>query len=116
MEMNDALTSLAALSQETRLSIFRLLVQSGPAGLPAGQISNRLAIAGPTLSFHLKELKICGLTSCRRDGRSLIYAANFAVMGELIAFLTDDCCDGHPEVCALSPNTSVTENRTRKAV
>lgn len=94
MEKVGALAGLAALAQESRLDIFRLLVESGPAGLPAGDIGDRLALPGATLSFHLKELRQAGLVSCRRAGRSLIYAADFAAMDGLVAYLTENCCGG----------------------
>lgn len=103
MEKNDALAGLAALAQETRLDIFRLLVEGGPEGLAAGDIGARLALPGATLSFHLKELRQTGLIACRREGRSLIYAADFAAMGSLVAYLTESCCGGRcapPQVAA----------------
>jgi ArsR family transcriptional regulator, arsenate/arsenite/antimonite-responsive transcriptional repressor len=94
MEKNDAIAGLAALAQETRLDIFRLLVEFGPAGLPAGDIGARLGLPPATLSFHLKELRRAGLITCRRTGRSLIYAADFAAMSALVAYLTENCCGG----------------------
>lgn len=99
MEKNHALGVLAALAQETRLDIFRLLVGQGPDGLAAGQIAAALALQPATLSFHLKELKQAGLVRCRRDGRSLVYAADFDTMAGLMGFLGDNCCDGRPELC-----------------
>jgi DNA-binding transcriptional ArsR family regulator len=94
MEKTAALAGLAALAQETRLDIFRLLVESGPGGQPAGEVGNRLGLPPATLSFHLKELRQAGLVTCRRAGRSLIYAADFAAMGGLVAYLTENCCGG----------------------
>lgn len=94
MEKKTALAGLAALAQETRLDLFRLLVGAGPAGLAAGEAGSRLALAPATLSFHLKELRRAGLISCRRRGRSLIYAADFAAMGSLVTYLTENCCGG----------------------
>jgi len=94
MEKKEALVGLAALAQESRLDIFRLLVEGGPEGLAAGDIGIRLALPGATLSFHLKELRQAGLITCRREGRSLIYAADFAAMGSLVAYLTENCCGG----------------------
>jgi ArsR family transcriptional regulator len=94
MEKTATLAALAALAQETRLDIYRLLVQAGEGGLPAGQIGARLALALPTLSFHLAQLKHAGLVSARRDSRSIIYAANYAAMNGLIAYLTENCCGG----------------------
>lgn len=99
MDKNDALAGLAALAQESRLDIFRLLVEGGPEGLAAGDIGSRLALPGATLSFHLKELRQAGLIACRREGRSLIYAPDFAAMDSLVAYLTENCCGGR---CAVS--------------
>ena len=95
MEKTIALAALGALAQESRLDIFRLLVQAGPAGLPAGQIGERLGLASATLAFHLKELKNAGLASCTRNGRSLIYAAVYPTMNGLLGYLTENCC-GRP--------------------
>ncbi len=91
----DAVIRLAALAQETRLAIFRLLVQQGPEGLPVSRISDGLdGLPGSTLSFHLKELTQAGLVSPQRDGRHLIYRPSIARMNELIGYLTDHCCQG----------------------
>ena len=100
MEKPAALASLAALAQETRLDVFRLLVETGPEGLPAGQIGERLGLPSATLAFHLKELKIAGLATCTRNGRSLIYAAAYPTMNALLAYLTENCCQGNPAACA----------------
>ena len=94
MKNNDAVSILSALAQETRLDIFRLLVRAGNAGLAAGAIGQALGIPAATLSFHLKELKHADTVSCRREGRCLIYSANFATMNALVAFLTENCCQG----------------------
>jgi DNA-binding transcriptional ArsR family regulator len=99
METKTAVSALAALAQETRLSVFRLLVQAGPAGLPAGEIGQRLAVPPATLSFHLKELSRADLVSSRQDGRFVYYAANFEQMAALMSFLTQNCCNGMPEAC-----------------
>ena len=99
MDMNHALETLDALSQETRLSAFRLLVRAGPSGLPAGDIAVQLNSRQNTMSTHLKQLNQAGLIDSRRDGRSVIYTANYATARELILFLTEDCCAGHAEVC-----------------
>jgi DNA-binding transcriptional ArsR family regulator len=99
METGQAVIALEALAQESRLGIFRLLVEAGPEGLPAGQIAARMKLAAPTLSFHLAQLKHGGLIVCRRNGRSLIYTANFAEMNDLVQFLTENCC-GTGGVCA----------------
>ncbi|CDH44023.1 ArsR/SmtB family transcription factor [Candidatus Contendibacter odensensis] len=100
MEKLDALTALNALSQETRLDIFRYLVQIGPEGVPAGQIGEQLALPPATLSFHLKTLQHAGLVERKRQSRSLIYAAHFAKMNSLLAYLTENCCAGDPGHCA----------------
>jgi DNA-binding transcriptional ArsR family regulator len=94
MEKSDAIAGLAALAHETRLDIFRLLVRTGPDGLPAGQIGERLGLPSATLSFHLNQLRHAGLVTFRRDGRSLIYAAEYAAMNGLLAYLTENCCQG----------------------
>jgi DNA-binding transcriptional ArsR family regulator len=99
MEKDTAVAALAALAQENRLDVFRLLVQSGADGLPAGQIAERLGIAAPTLSFHLAQLRHAGLVHMRRHGRSLIYAANYDGMNGLMEFLTDNCCGGDAAAC-----------------
>ncbi len=94
MDQTKAIEKLSALAQENRLAIFRLLVEAGPEGLAAGAIGERLGLPGPTLSFHLAQLKQTGLIACRREGRSLIYAAEFSAMNALIAYLTENCCGG----------------------
>jgi ArsR family transcriptional regulator len=99
MEQRQALTRLSAIAHETRLAIFRLLVQQGPDGMPAGEIAQRLAVAPPTLSFHLKELERAGLIWATRKQRQIIYAADYAGMRALIDFIMRDCCQGHPELC-----------------
>ncbi len=100
MELNDALQALGALAQETRLAVFRLLVRAGPLGLPAGVIAARVDVRPATLSFHLKELARAGLLTARRESRQIYYAVDLAGMRGLLDFLTADCCQGHPEVCA----------------
>jgi ArsR family transcriptional regulator, arsenate/arsenite/antimonite-responsive transcriptional repressor len=92
--------ALGALAQETRLDIFRLLVQKGPGGLPAGEIGTRLGQPSPTMSFHLNQLRFAGLVSSRRASRSIIYSANFKAMNDLLGYLTENCCDGRPELCS----------------
>lgn len=100
MKKSTVTVALGALAQETRLDIFRLLVQKGPEGMPAGEIGARLGQPSPTLSFHLNQLRFAGLISSRRASRSIIYSANFKAMIELLAYLTDNCCGGRPELCA----------------
>jgi DNA-binding transcriptional ArsR family regulator len=92
METKDVLKSLAALSQEHRLAVFRLLVEHAPEGLAAGVIAERLALAPATLSFHLKELLNAGLIASRQDGRFIWYRAELAAMNGLIGYLTENCC------------------------
>jgi len=94
MEKRTAIAALAALAQDTRLDIFRLLVQAGGGGMPAGLIAERLALPSATLSFHLNQLKHAGLVTFRREGRSLIYVAEYDAMNGLLAFLTENCCQG----------------------
>jgi ArsR family transcriptional regulator, arsenate/arsenite/antimonite-responsive transcriptional repressor len=100
MKKSTALAALGALAQQARLDIFRLLVQKGPAGLAAGAIGERLGLPSPTLSFHLNQLRFAGLVSSRRASRSIIYSANYRAMNGLLAFLTDNCCEGQPELRA----------------
>jgi DNA-binding transcriptional ArsR family regulator len=99
MEIKHAVASLAALAQDNRLEVFRLLVQAGAQGLPAGQVAERLNIPAATLSFHLSQLRNAGLVHVRRDGRSLIYAANYDGMNALMGFLTENCCAGDAAAC-----------------
>lgn len=100
METKPALAALSALAHEGRLAVFRLLVQAGEAGLPAGEIARRLGVLPNTLSASLNILSQAGLAASRRDGRSIIYTAEYATMRDLLAFLMEDCCAGAPEVCA----------------
>jgi ArsR family transcriptional regulator len=94
MEKQIAIAALAALAQETRLDVFRLLVQAGPEGMPAGAIGAALELPSATLSFHLKELRSAGLVRCERDGRTRVYSPDFPAMQELLRFLTANCCQG----------------------
>lgn len=96
MEKSDAVAALAALAQDNRLEVFRLLVQAGPEGLPAGRVAEQLDLAPNTLTFHFDRLRGAGLVSARRDGRSIIYAARYETMNGLVAFLTENCCQGTP--------------------
>ena len=99
MEQTDAVAALAALAQDNRLEIFRLLVRAGRDGMPAGQVAEALDLAPNTLTFHFDRLRGAGLVTVRRDGRSMIYAARYESMNALIAFLTENCCSGRPEQC-----------------
>jgi ArsR family transcriptional regulator, arsenate/arsenite/antimonite-responsive transcriptional repressor len=94
MEKTDAVAALAALAQDNRLEMFRLLVQAGPEGMPAGAVADALDLAPNTLTFHFDRLRTAGLVTSRRDGRSIIYAAEFEKMNALLGFLTDNCCGG----------------------
>ena len=98
MRTIEAVGALSALAQETRLAIYRLLVEAGPNGLAAGAIAERLDVAPSSLSFHLAQLTHAGLIHQRRMSRSLIYAADFSAMNGLVAYLTENCCGG--EACA----------------
>ncbi len=116
MNGNEAIRALSALAQEHRLAIFRLLVRHGAAGLPAGEIGERIGIGPTGASFHLKELERAGLISARRDGRFIRYAFDADAMRDLLAFLMEDCCQGRPELCgglivkARTPRTEETAN------
>lgn len=94
MKNAHAVEALSALAQEHRLAVFRLLVQAGPEGRPAGAIADGLGIPASSLSFHLAHLNRAGLIGQRREGRSLIYSADFNAMNELVGFLTEKCCGG----------------------
>ena len=113
MERTEIIAALAALAQDNRLDVFRLLVQAGPEGLAAGAVAEKLSLAPNTLSFHFDRLKQAGLVSCRRDGRSLIYAARFETMNDLLAYLTENCCSGVASDCA--PATCAPVPTSRKA-
>jgi ArsR family transcriptional regulator len=125
MKKSNVVTALGALAQETRLDIFRLLVQKGPEGLPAGGIGTRLGQPSPTLSFHLNQMRFAGLITSRRESRSIIYSANFKAMNDLVAYLTDNCCGGRPELClpaaapgcgpGCAPQQTVTPKKSRRA-
>jgi ArsR family transcriptional regulator, arsenate/arsenite/antimonite-responsive transcriptional repressor len=99
MDKDEAVAALAALAQDSRLDVFRLLVEAGPDGMPAGRVAEALDLAPNTLSFHFDRLRDAGLVSVRRDGRWMIYAARYDTMNALLAFLTDNCCGGRPDAC-----------------
>src|ERR1044072_9432084 len=99
MDRRQALLSFAALSQDTRLSIVRMLVKAGPEGISAGDVADEVGVSASNLSFHLKELQHAGLAEARREARSIIYSANYPALRDLIGFLRKDCCAGHPEIC-----------------
>ncbi|ASP34494.1 helix-turn-helix transcriptional regulator [Labrenzia sp. VG12] len=100
MEKDDALNALAALGQETRLDVFRLLVKAGKEGMSAGAISEALDVRPNTLSTHLGALSRSGLVHAERDGRSICYSASLETMQVLVTYLLQDCCGGNPELCA----------------
>src|SRR6202166_2319763 len=100
MKKNDAVAILAALAQDNRLDVFRLLVEAGPGGMPAGHVAASLRLPPSALSFHLDRLREAGLVTVRREGRSMIYAARFEAMNALLGFLTENCCGGASEKCA----------------
>jgi len=122
MESNAALRALAALAQDTRLRISRLLVEHGAAGLPAGEIGTTLGLAPATLSFHVKELATAGLVSARQQGRSIRYSTDFSTMRELVAYLAENCCrggagsDDPSAVCALERAPPAAFERTISAI
>lgn len=99
MDKSDVVAALAALAQEHRLEVYRLLVQAGPAGMPAGEVANGVGIPPNTLSFHLDRLRHSGLVTFERQGRSLIYAARYDTINALIGYLTENCCGGKPVPC-----------------
>ena len=105
METKQAIQALSALAQESRLSVFRLLIGAGPAGIAAGSISEALDLPPATLSFHLAGLTRAGLAQSRQDGRFVIYSANFEGMNALVAYLTENCCQG--AVCETTARTRI---------
>src|SRR3974390_3117827 len=100
MKKPEALAALAGLAQDNRLDVYRLLVEAGPDGMPAGAVADKLKLAPNTLTFHFDRLRAAGLVTVRRDGRSMIYAAQFEQMNALLGFLTENCCGGAPCVSA----------------
>jgi len=107
MEIKTAVAALGALAQETRLGIFRLLVESGPDGVAAGNIAETLNVPGATLSFHLKELARSGLVTARQERQFIYYAVDFERMAELMTFLTQNCCHGMPQKCLTVVETAL---------
>lgn len=99
MKKQNAVAILAALAQDNRLDVFRLLVEAGPEGMPAGHIAASLKLQPNALTFHLDRLREADLVTVRREGRSMIYAARYEAMNALIAYLTDNCCGGQPDRC-----------------
>ena len=109
MKLETAVARLGALAQETRLAIFRLLVQKGPEGLCPGDIQTRLRLAPATLSFHLKELTNAGLLRPRQEGRFIYYAPDFSVMNALVGYLTENCCGGESCEVECAPRSRIKE-------
>ena len=112
MKAEKAVAALGAIAHDHRLAIFRMLVERGPDGLPAGQIADRLGVPPSSLTFHLQQLLHAGLVSQRRIGRQLIYAADFAAMNGLIAYLTENCCGRDAAACAPACKPAAAEPRT----
>jgi DNA-binding transcriptional ArsR family regulator len=115
MEKTDAIAALAALAQDNRLDVFRLLVQAGPEGLAAGAVAEKLSLAPNTLSFHFDRLRNAGLVTCTREGRSLIYAARYETMNGLLGYLTENCCGGVAQDCAPAACSPAASRRKTKA-
>ncbi len=113
MRKQDAIAILAALAQDNRLDVFRLLVEAGPEGMPAGHIAASLRLPPSALSFHLDRLREAGLIAVRRDGRSMIYSARFEAMNSLVSYLTDHCCQGRPELCRPKASRATRRQRER---
>jgi DNA-binding transcriptional ArsR family regulator len=117
MEKHDAVTALAALAQDNRLDVFRLLVQAGPDGMAAGEVAKALQLAPNTLTFHFDRLRQAGLVAVKREGRSMIYAARYEAMNGLLSFLSDNCCAGVPKPnVGTKSKTSSSPNRSKKHV
>jgi DNA-binding transcriptional ArsR family regulator len=114
MKKHDAVAALAALSQDNRLDVFRLLVEAGRDGLPAGSVAEALKLAPNTLSFHFDRLRDAGLVTVRRQGRSMIYSARYETMNALIAYLTENCCQGRADQCAPVKSDRAGANRSRR--
>ena len=114
MEKIAVVSALAALAQDNRLDVFRLLVEAGPDGMPAGEIANALGLAPNTLTFHFDRLRAAELVTVRREGRSMIYAARFETMNALLSYLTENCCGGRPEKCVPSRRCEPAKAKGRK--
>lgn len=113
MEKIEAVTALAALAQDHRLEVYRLLVQAGPGGMPAGEVAAALGLPPNTLTFHFDRLRQADLVTVRREGRSMIYAARYSTMNALLAYLTDNCCKGAKD--ASSPLASCSPAKSKRA-
>ena len=113
MEIASAVAALAALAQDNRLDVFRLLVRAGRAGLAAGEVARKLKLPPNTLSFHFDRLRQAGLVTVRRESRSMIYAAQFDTMNALLGFLTENCCAGVAEDCGPSCEAPASQSKSR---
>jgi ArsR family transcriptional regulator, arsenate/arsenite/antimonite-responsive transcriptional repressor len=114
MEKTDAVVALAALAQDNRLDVYRLLVQAGPEGMPAGRVADTLKLAPNTLTFHFDRLRQAGLVTVRREGRSMIYAARYEAMNALLGYLTENCCQGRVDHCMPAERKTSASSMTRK--
>jgi ArsR family transcriptional regulator len=111
MKTTEAVKALAALAQDTRLAIYRLLVQQGPGGLPAGTVAERLDVAAATLSFHMKELANAGMVAARQEGRFVYYSANYTQMNGLLSYLTENCCQCEQRAVDCVPSPQLKRKR-----
>src|SRR6516165_5273128 len=116
MEKERAIAALAALAQENRLDAFRLLVQAGPEGMAAGEVAAAMDVPANTLSFHFDRLRNAGLVKFERRSRSLIYSARYETMNALLAYLTENCCQGAPEECLDVPCAPVRKRQAKKEI
>src|ERR1700686_4738006 len=116
MKKMEAVAALAALAQDNRLDGFRLLVEAGPEGMPAGAVASALDLAPNTLTFHFDRLRAAGLVTVRRDGRSMIYAAQYNTMNALLGYLTNNCCKGAADTCAPTACKPVRSKRAKVSV
>jgi len=114
MKKPDALAALAGLAQDNRLDVFRLLVEAGRDGMPAGAVAEALDLAPNTLTFHFDRLRDAGLVAVRREGRSMIYAARYETMNALIAYLTENCCRGRADQCMPIKGEKAAQSRSRR--
>src|SRR5262245_62050958 len=114
MKKHQALAALAALAQDNRLDVFRLLVEAGQEGMPAGAVADALKLAPNTLTFHFDRLRDAGLVTVRREGRSMIYSARYETMNALIAYLTENCCRGRLDQCLPAKGDRAVANRARR--
>src|ERR1700735_3507153 len=116
MKKQNAQMALAALAQDNRLDVYRLLVRAGSQGMSAGGVASALRLAPNTLTFHFDRLRTAGLVTVRRDGRSMIYTARFDTMNALLGYLTENCCQGAPESCAPALCRPTQTSKRKKAM